>query len=291
METIKRSWRLFKTSYRVASKDKELIYLQLIATVITVVGGFIIWGLMLLIFWDFSADAFRSQGAFYAITSLFTYWLFGAVFSYYRGAQTLGVYERITGGDPTVKSALVAVKPFRANLIKWGMLTATVSFILAAIRAIANSGGGEKGGAIIVEIMTRIIGAVWDIITFLALPVIVFEKLKPIEAVKRSAKLLKETWGLQLVSGLASWLLVLIGGAVLAIPVAIAFLLGVGSLGFFVFMAITVVALFVGILYWTLITVAYQTAIYIYATTGQEPELFAGTELDKIFHPRKSKNK
>ena len=274
MKTIKRSWRLFKTSYRVASKDKELIYLQLIATAITVVGGFIIWGLMFSIFWDFNSNTFRSQGAFYTIASLLTYWLFGTVFSYYNGAQILVVYERITGGAPTVESSLAAVKPFRANLFKWGMLTATVSFLLTIPIAIANS-----GGTIVLGIMAIIIEVVLYIITFLVLPVIVFEKLNLVQAVKRSAQLLKKTWELQLVLGLANWLLFLLAGAVLAIPVVIAFALGGASAGFFIFIA--AIALFVGVLYWILVAVAYQTAVYIYATTGQEPELFGGTKLDK----------
>jgi len=43
----------------------------------------------------------------------------------------------------------------------------------------------------------------WNLATFLVVPVLVAEEVGPFEAVKRSAQLLKRTWGEQIVGNLS----------------------------------------------------------------------------------------
>ena len=68
-----------------------------------------------------------------------------------------------------------------------------------------------------------IIGFAWSVATFLVVPVLVVEKVGPLDAIKRSASLLRKTWGEQLVGnfgiGLVFGLLVLL----------VVLLLGVGA--------------------------------------------------------------
>ena len=56
----------------------------------------------------------------------------------------------------------------------------------------------ERGG-IIGSIVSSLLGFGWTVATFLTVPVLAIENVSPIDAVKRSAQLLKRTWGEQLV--------------------------------------------------------------------------------------------
>ena len=40
-----------------------------------------------------------------------------------------------------------------------------------------------------------LLGAAWNVLTFLTVPIIVFEDVGPVNALKRSGTLLKQTWG------------------------------------------------------------------------------------------------
>lgn len=279
------SWKLFKISWKVASHDRELILLELFAFVISLVGAGVIWGITFGIFWS-SGTPLVPDSLFYGLPSLLTFWLFGAVFSYFRGAQIAGANERLTGGDPTVSSALKAVAPMRMEIIKWGILTSSVSFLLAVVRAIARD-KGSGGGRIAVEIVTRIIGAAWNFITFLALPIVVFESLPPFKAVKRSAQLLKKTWGVQLIGGLVIEFFIFLFVLSAVIPGAIGFAIGGWLLGGI----LAGIYIYIGLLYWSLVTAVYQTALYMYVTTGKEIGPFEGIGFDKFFIERKNKTK
>lgn len=97
---------------------------------------------------------------------------------------------------------------------------------------------GAAGG-----IIAAIGGAIWSLVTFLVVPVLAFEDIGPIDAIKRSAHLFRERWGQQVtgnvviggISGLAALVgivLAVVGVVVIATGgVAIAFgavLLAVG---------------------------------------------------------------
>ena len=71
-------------------------------------------------------------------------------------------------------------------ILSWAMLSATVGVILKALE--------DRLGAI-GDIVVNLIGAVWSIATFFAVPVIAYENVGPLEAVKRSVLIMKEKFG------------------------------------------------------------------------------------------------
>lgn len=71
-------------------------------------------------------------------------------------------------------------------IFSWAVFAATVGMILKMIQ--------DKAGWL-GKIITGIIGIVWSIATFFVIPIIAYEKLSPMEAVKRSAQMMKEKWG------------------------------------------------------------------------------------------------
>src|SRR5438552_16547105 len=68
----------------------------------------------------------------------------------------------------------------------WALVTATVGLILRAV--------AERFG-FLGRIIAGAFGAAWGIVTYLVVPVLIFEKIGPWAAVKRSGSLLRQTWG------------------------------------------------------------------------------------------------
>ncbi len=283
-----RAWNLFKLSWRVASHDKELILLEVFAFIITIIGLAVIWLPTVFIGWDFSAGEPKSAIAFYFIPTLLSYWVAGATFTFFRGAQIAGMHKRLTGGDPTVRGSIEDIQPVAVKVIQWGIFTATVTFILEALRSAANGRGGG-GGNFVVSIFTHALGAAWNFLTFLTLPIVIFEKLGPIKALKRSGQVLKKVWGTQLVANIGSSFVVFL----LMLPGIAIITLGALAGGIGLVLGLVIGGLYlIGVgLWWTLVTSAYQAALYIYATTGTEPEAFAGADFATFFGQKKDKGK
>src|SRR6185295_11694320 len=87
------------------------------------------------------------------------------------------------------------------RILPWALLSATISVIIEAI---------EERFGFLGQIIGSLIGAAWNVVTFLSVPIIVFEDLGPINALKRSGHLLKQTWGENLAAQIGLGLLGLI---------------------------------------------------------------------------------
>ncbi len=95
-------------------------------------------------------------------------------------------------------------------ILQWAVLAATVGVILNTLQ--------ERLG-FLGKIVVGLIGMVWSIATYFVVPVLAFENLPPIEAVKRSGAIIKERWGESLSANmgfgvffLLGYLVILLGG-------------------------------------------------------------------------------
>ena len=145
-------------------------------------------------------------------------------------------------------------------------MQATVSAVIQAI---------EERFGIVGTIIGSLFGAAWSVVTFLTVPIIVFEDVGPVNALKRSGTLLKQTWGENIIGqgGL---------GLLMLLPMLVAF--GIGALGVVsgtavVAVPLIAVAVVLLLLVATVIVNAlsgiYRTALYRYAVDGQVPAAFA----------------
>ena len=76
------------------------------------------------------------------------------------------------------------------QIFGWALLTATVGTILRQIEDRCQRLG---------KFVVGLIGMAWAVVTFMVVPILAAEKLGPFAAVKRSASLLRKTWGETLV--------------------------------------------------------------------------------------------
>lgn len=95
------------------------------------------------------------------------------------------------------------------TIASWAVLAATVGMLLKSIQERMGAFGG---------IITGIIGMVWSIATFFVVPILAYEDVSPIEAVKRSSQIIKQKWGESLGANFSLGIFTLIGIFLIALP-------------------------------------------------------------------------
>ena len=114
---------------------------------------------------------------------------------YFNAALIGAARIRLRGGDPNVWDGFRIANSNLRGIIGWAFISAIVSLIFYAL-----------------EITTWLLRGAWSVFTYLVIPILVVEGVGPVEAIKRSASLLRRTWGEQLVSRFGFDLMVIIVG-------------------------------------------------------------------------------
>ena len=103
-------------------------------------------------------------------------------------AVVAGALIRLEGGEPTLGDGFAAAFDRLPAIIGYAAIAATVGMVLRYI--------SERTG-FIGRLVLGGLGVAWSLATFLVAPVLVVEGVGPIQAITRSASLLRTTWGEQ----------------------------------------------------------------------------------------------
>ena len=258
MGRMANTWRLTKTSWSLLKKDRELLWLPVLSmltilaiVIVAAVVGFVTGS------FDTGDDAQGLSGSA-AVLGLVFVFLATATVVYFEGALVAGAHERMTGGDPTVRSALSKAASRLPSLLGWALITMTVGLVLRFLR--------ERLGWL-GQILTFIAEAAWGVATYLVVPAIIIDDFRSFAGVKQSMSLVRRTWGENLIAQAGFGLL----GFVLALPIIlvaglIAVLVpGVGAIVGIVLGVVGVLAVSVVI---GALGLYFKTALYEYATDG-----------------------
>jgi hypothetical protein len=275
-ERISNSWELVKASWAVLRADKELILFPFVSMigVILVMIAFAVPSLLAGLF-----DQAASDGNFnivsYIVAFLF-YVVMYTVIIFFNSALVGAAMIRLRGGDPTVSDGFRIAYSHMGVIVQYAVISATVGVILRFIRERAGFLGG---------VIAWLGSMAWNIATFLVVPVLVVEDVSPIDAIKRSAGLLRQTWGEQIVGnfsiGLIFGLVTLAAIVVIGLPL-ILLALSIGSVVAMVAAIAIIVFVVVGIqLIASTLNGIYVAALYRYAVeddagTHFSPELIQG---------------
>jgi len=266
---IRNSIAIFKASWGVIRDDRELLWLPVISAIATL-AVVVSFGVPVVLTGSDSADGFR-LGAMGWVVAAAGYFVAAYVTIFFNAALVSAAHERLSGGDPTLGSALAGARRRAATILPWALLSASVSLFLRAV--------SERSG-IVGRIVVGIIGMAWSLVTFLVLPILVVENVGVGEAVRRSASMFKRTWGENVMGqggvGLVGFLAVLAGVPVLVLALLTgnAVVAGLGAVVFALWVGVVMVVT-------SALSGVYQTALYLYASTGElprgyEPEAIRG---------------
>jgi Family of unknown function (DUF6159) len=263
--TFSDSWKLTKTSFRLIAEDRALLVFPVVAgvSILGVFALFLLGALVLL-------PGIEGGGSTVQVDYLLGFLLFVAVYfvstfiSVYCTAALIGAATmKLNGQQPTAADGWRVARTRLARLLAWAVITATVGLIIQLIASRVRGIGGL--------LIAGIGGASWSLITYFAIPVVMYEDLAAWASLKRSGQLFISAFGRSLVTNLVLSLILGAGlvGAVL-LGVAGLFVWAGGSVVLGVILVVGGVTLAVLV---ALIGAAAEgvlrAALYRYATTGR----------------------
>jgi hypothetical protein len=283
MSKFSRSWQLVKQSFAILRSDKQMMLFPVfsavscfVLTAIIATGG----AFMLL---PARAAALAAGGQFHPnqspmfLIGLFTLYVVNYFVIVFFNVALVGVANsRLMGGTWTFRDGIELAWARKGTILQWALVAATVGVILRTL---------EERLGLIGRLIMRIIGIAWALACYFVVPVLAFEDLTPVAAVKRSAKLFRDTWGEKVIGGfslsLVSLVLMLPG---IGLVIVAAFLAGLNGLLF---------GLVVMFLYFLLLSVfmsavggIFNAALYRYACFKQAPTAFSRELIVSAWAPK-----
>lgn len=274
MGRISNAWAITKSSWAVLQKDRELVAVPIVSGIAAIVvfaaialPGYVLLG---------GSEVQTGDVALWLVLALAAV---AATWVTAIGQATIvsAAAVRMDGGDPDLSGSFATARSRSIRLLEWAVLATVVSIVLDQIQ--------ERLG-LLGRIVSWIGNMAFAVMSFLALPVIVFEDVGAIEGFKRSARMLRSTWGEQLTfnfgTGLVS-LLAVIPGVVVA-----------GALIATGLVPLQVVGLVVGVV-WVLTVVSvtsalsgiFKTALYRFTKGLPVDAAYDQTQLRAAFRPRR----
>jgi Family of unknown function (DUF6159) len=266
--------QLLQASWRLLKQDRELLWLPVIAAATGLLAALILFVPGFAIGWAAGGSAHHSWGGW--VGGAFAAFAASVVSIYFQAALVIGANQRADGGNPTLRGVLAQAWTLKGRILSWAALTTTVG---TAIRAV------EQRLGIVGAILGFLGGVAWAIASFLVIPVLVVEDLGPIEAVTRSATLIRDTWGTSVRTNLRFGFTALLFflPAIAAVIIGVAALATGSTVGITIGIALLlagVIALIVFGMGFSAISSYARAMIYRYATgravPGIDPTLFAG---------------
>jgi hypothetical protein len=262
-ERIANSWELVKASASVLRSDKELAVFPFISAI----GVLVVTATFALpLFYAGFFESMDDPGIAELIVVFAFYLVQYFVIIFANSALVGAALIRLRGGDPTLSDGFSIARKHLSAVLGYSAIAATVGLALQLI--------SERGG-ILGDIASLLGGIAWSMATFLVVPVLVVEDLGPLDAVKRSAHLLKKTWGEQIAGnfsiGIIFGLLALavLGAGILAFGIVASS----GSFGIVIIALVMLALLGLGLVSSTLSSI-FAAAIYNYAVEGRIDEFF-----------------
>lgn len=283
--SFSRSWKITKLSFSVINKDKELLAFPILAFIFS--AAFIIAMILPSILPMLLG---RTSAVWGAIQYLFIFLIYlGLAFfaTFFNVCVVYTTKKRFEGGNATFGESIRFALSKIHLVLMWSLLSATVGLLL---RILDNMARNQKGvGRILFLIMNSILGLMWSIVIIFVVPGMVYHDLGPIDAIKRSVKTLRKTWGESLIRyfglGLVQGMLLIIGIIVL-LPIGY-LSLSAGALGILIVVGIGLVYIIGLSLVFSVANSIFNTALYVYADIGKIPEGYDAETLHDTFHPKK----
>ena len=283
MGKFSRSWELVKQSFAILRSDRQLMLFPVLSAVscFVVTAAIATGGAFLLLPARAAAIAagerFNLNQSPMFLLGMFTLYVVNYFVIVFFNVALVGVANsRLMGGSWTFKDGLELAWERKRTILEWALVAATVGVLLRTL---------EERLGLMGRLIMRIIGIAWTLACYFVVPVLAFEDLTPIDALKRSSKLFRDTWGEKVIGGFSlsvvSLVLMLPG---IGLPMAAAFLAGINGM---------MVGLILMVLYFLVLSVfmsavggIFNAALYRYACFKQVPPAFSEELIASAWAPK-----
>ncbi len=199
------SFLLFKETWRFLKLEPEILFIPIISGLFQLVLLTLVVGTVLLVHFSgtplietvFTGDggvtfAFTQDVVFWVLLFL-VYIIFSFTLALSQGAIAHTVMTRLYGGNATLGQALRAALSKAAPLFVWSVINATVGVILQYI---------VERSKLLGRLVAYFVGVAWSVLTYFVPPAIVVDGQGGVEAVSKSAKILKANFGETVISNI-----------------------------------------------------------------------------------------
>jgi hypothetical protein len=266
-------WQISKTCMRVLKENSQLIIFPILSglSLLILIGSF------------FTGLFFSAEGEIENIIGDNDLMIYGVVFLVYLVNYFVVVFFNMAlmhcvklyfdGEEPTVKKGLQFSLGRIGAILSWAIFAATVGMILKII---------QENLGIVGKIITGILGFAWNVGSFFVVPVLAYENVGPLEALKRSIGQMKAKWGESIGATFSFGLLQLCAILLIAIPALL--------LGAVTHFAVTVAIMMVSLVVIMVVSSALNS-IFVYAAysnvNGNIDNHFNSQMFDSIFIEKK----
>ena len=185
-DRMSNGWKIAMSSFKILKEKKELVIFPILSgfSILLIVGSIIVamisstgWG---------TTDLKEFNSPLYWLIMFLFYVVNYFVVVFFNMALIHCSRAYFRGEEVNMRDGLRFSMSRIGVIFSWAFFAATVGIILRMIQENVGWVG---------RIITGLIGIVWSVATFFVVPVIAYENAGPIEAVKRSTKLMKQKWG------------------------------------------------------------------------------------------------
>jgi len=268
VNTFSRSWDLIGESFAVLRRDKKLLLFPILSGLSTLAVAVLYF---IPLFQMGILQQYTDEGQ---IDPTVYAWIFlwyctnYFVIIFFNCALAACAQIRFSGGEPTLGAGMSKASSKLVSIMMWAVVAATVGTVLRVI---------EERSEWLGKIVSALLGVAWAVVTYMIVPVLVFEEKGVFESIQRSGELLRKTWGERVGSCFGFFLPYLL----LAIPGVVLGVVGIRMhpLGFIP-----------ALLYFLLLGAAmsavrgiFAVALYRFATQGEAPAGFSQVILNGAF--------
>ncbi len=272
MNRIRQGWALTRISWSVLRSDRSLAAFPVLAAVAALLAA-AAFGIPSVLFFDGDMGV---PGVIFAAIAIYLV-TFAAVF--FNVALAAAAAQVLDGHDATVASGVAVARTRLPAISGWAAMVASVNVVIRALQ--------ERTGPL-GDLLLGGIAIAWNLVTFLAIPVIALEGLGPIDTLKRSAGIFRERWGEQVTGQVSIGAVIALASIIpAALLVAIGVLIG-GTVAIGIFVGLAVIIVVIAGILSTALTQIFAVALYRYATGQGATGAFTEATLANSVVPRKA---
>lgn len=272
MGKVDRTWLLFKESYGVLCADPEVLLFPLLSgiSVILIAASFIYP-----LYRSGTLPAVSLGKNWQDVAVIFAWYYCNFFITIFFNGALIGCANiRLGGGDPTLADGFRIAFSRIGRIAVWALFASTVGLFLRSVQ--------ERGNWVL-RIIGATLGLAWTLITYLIVPVLLFENRSVYDSIYRSEELFKSHWGEQVSGDFGFGLL--------------GFLLSLPAFGIAVFCWKYDPSLAIILAFWYVVILAvvmsairgvFTVALYRYATSGEAPPGFSVGVIDEALGGRRN---
>jgi hypothetical protein len=269
MNAFSRSWMITKLTFSVIDKDRELLWFALLSFIFSAL--FVVAMVFPSIIPSLMENGFSQESLeIYQYAILFvTYFGLAFIATFFNVCVVYTTKVRFEGGNATFDESLKFAFSRIGIIVQWSLLSATVGLLLRLLHNLASRLG--KVGELVANILISLLGMAWSIMTIFVVPVLVYEGLGPIAAIKKSAQVIKQTWGESLIKSIGLGLVqLLVFAVIIAATGGLTYVL-VAQFelqGLLIGIGVGAILLLMAGLVFTVANTIFNTALYVYANNN-----------------------